>query len=140
MTHRHRHGRRTRSRWRTGAGEWRVRARIERFGEPAILLLLRERPTHGYDLLEQLGEVVEGERVDMGNLYRILRALEDEGFVRSRWEDDLPGPTKRTYELTEDGRRVLDLWAGALRDNQTLIAAFLARYDRGEEVNDAPRT
>jgi plasmid stabilization system protein ParE len=31
-----------------------VRARVERFAEPAVLLLLREQPAHGYDLLEQL--------------------------------------------------------------------------------------
>jgi PadR family transcriptional regulator PadR len=140
MTHRRRHGPRVRSRWRTHTGDWRVRARVERFGEPALLLLLRERPAHGYELLEQLPELVGGERVDMGNLYRVLRALEEEGFVRSEWEAELPGPAKRTYELTDDGRSLLDVWAEALRDNQTLISAFLARYDRGEEVNDAPRT
>ena len=49
-------------------GGWRVRARIERFGEPALLLLLRERPAHGYELIEALEELVPGERVDMGNL------------------------------------------------------------------------
>jgi PadR family transcriptional regulator PadR len=142
MRHPHRHGRRVRSRWQTQAGDWRVRARVERFGEPAVLLLLRERPTHGYELLEQLPELIGGERVDMGNLYRVLRALEDEGFVRSEWEAEAPGPAKRTYEITGDGRRLLDVWAAALRDNQALIASFLARYDEREEVNDAssPRT
>jgi PadR family transcriptional regulator PadR len=140
LTNRRRHGPRVRSRWQTHAGDWRVRARVERFGEPALLLLLRERPAHGYELLEQLPELVGGERIDMGNLYRVLRGLEDERFVRSEWEAELPGPAKRTYELTDDGRRLLDVWAEALRDNQTLISAFLARYDGGEEVNDAPRT
>src|SRR5205814_1937346 len=37
-------------------GRWHVLARVERFTEPALLLLLRERPTHGYDLLERLPE------------------------------------------------------------------------------------
>src|SRR5207248_6897449 len=36
---------------------WRVFARVERFTEPALLLLLRERPAHGYDLLERLPEL-----------------------------------------------------------------------------------
>ena len=89
MRHRGPHGRRVRSRWQTHAGDWRVRARVERFGEPALLLLLRERPAHGYELLEQLPELVGGERIDMGNLYRVLRGLEDEGFVRSEWEAEL---------------------------------------------------
>ena len=67
---------RTRNRRRGDDGAWRVRARVERFAEPALLLLLSERPTHGYELLERLPALLAEERVDVGNLYRILRALE----------------------------------------------------------------
>jgi poly-beta-hydroxybutyrate-responsive repressor len=107
-----------------------VQARVERFVEPLLLLLLRERPMHGYELLERLPEVTgEETRVDVGNLYRLLRALEEEGIVRSEWSADLPGPAKRTYELTEDGSRLLDRWAEALREVQTVIAGFIERYE-----------
>jgi PadR family transcriptional regulator len=107
-----------------------VRARIERFSEPAVLLLLSERPAHGYDLLDRLGELAPGERVDMGNLYRVLRSLEEDGLVRSEWNADVPGPAKRTYELTEAGRRVLDRWVEALRQAQARIDLFLDRFGR----------
>jgi PadR family transcriptional regulator PadR len=107
-----------------------VRARIERFSEPAVLLLLSERPAHGYDLLGELGELVPGERIDMGNLYRVLRALEEDGLVRSEWNADVPGPAKRTYELTEAGRRVLEHWVEALRQAQARIDLFLDRFER----------
>ena len=73
---------------------------------------------------------VEG-RVDIGNLYRLLRALEDEGLVSSEWSADLPGPAKRTYELTDQGRRLLDRWAEALRRAQGTIENFLERYEEG---------
>jgi poly-beta-hydroxybutyrate-responsive repressor len=112
-------------------GHWHVHARVERFVEPSLLLLLRERPLHGYELLERLPEVgVEG-RVDIGNLYRLLRALEEEGLVSSEWSADLPGPAKRTYELTDQGRRLLDRWAEALRRAQGTIDNFLERYEEG---------
>jgi poly-beta-hydroxybutyrate-responsive repressor len=108
-----------------------VRARVERFIEPSLLLLLRERPLHGYELLDRIPELgVEG-RVDIGNLYRLLRALEDEGLVRSEWSGDLPGPAKRTYELTDEGRRLLDRWAEALQRAQGTIKSFLDRYEEG---------
>lgn len=110
-------------------GHWYVHARVERFVEPTLLLLLRERPLHGYELLERIPELgVEG-RVDIGNLYRLLRALEDEGLVRSEWSADLPGPAKRTYELTDQGHRLLDRWAEALRRAQGTISNFLDRYE-----------
>jgi len=107
-----------------------VRARVERFAEPAVLLQLRERPVHGYELLEQLPELT-GERVDMGNLYRFLRVLEAEGIVRSDWDDEAPGPSKRVYELTSEGSALLDQWAGALRSAQGRIDGFLTRYGEG---------
>ena len=58
---------------------------MERLIEPAVLLLLRERPRHGYDLLEDIPDLVgEGADVDLGNLYRLLRGLEAEGVVSSQ--------------------------------------------------------
>jgi PadR family transcriptional regulator len=109
-----------------------VQARVERFVEPTLLLLLRERPMHGYELLERVPEIAgEDVRVDVGNLYRILRALEEEGIVHSEWSADLPGPAKRTYELTDAGRRLLDRWAEALEHAQEIISGFLRRYEEG---------
>ena len=125
----HRYHRGSRTRRRLGPSAWRVRARVERFGEPTLLLLLREAPAHGYDLLDRLPELLPDERIDMGNLYRVLRSLEEEGIVDSEWDADAPGPAKRTYELTDDGRALLDAWAEALPGAAETIGAFLTRYE-----------
>jgi PadR family transcriptional regulator len=130
---RSRRGHRGRTRAFVRPGHWAVRARVERFVEPSLLLLLRERPMHGYELIEHLPEIAGSEtHVDVGNLYRVLRALEEEGIVASEWSADLPGPAKRTYELTDSGRRLLDRWAEALRDAQGVLSGFLERYEQGE--------
>lgn len=127
----HRAHPRSRNRRLVRPGQWAVNARVERFVEPTLLLLLRERPLHGYELLERIPELgVEG-RLDIGNLYRLLRSLEQEGLVRSEWSAGLPGPAKRTYELTDEGRRLLDRWAEALERAQGTIAVFLDRYEEG---------
>lgn len=87
---------------------------------------------HGYELLERLPEVAGAEaRIDVGNVYRVLRSLEEEGIVNSEWSADLPGPAKRTYELTPAGRRLLDRWAEALQGTQGVIQTFLDRYEEG---------
>jgi PadR family transcriptional regulator PadR len=132
MAMRHRHLRRTRTRRQTRPGHWHVRARVERFVEPSLLLLLRERPLHGYELIERLPEVAGEGRIDVGNLYRLLRSLEAEGLLSSEWSAELPGPAKRTYELTDEGRRLLDRWAEALRQAQADVQGFLDRYDQDE--------
>jgi len=129
MTHRHRS--RHRNRRLVRPGHWDVQARVERFVEPSLLLLLRERPLHGYELLERIPELGADGRVDIGNLYRLLRSLEDEGLVSSEWSAELPGPAKRTYELTAEGRRLLDKWAEALQRADQTITSFLERYEEG---------
>jgi PadR family transcriptional regulator, regulatory protein PadR len=118
-----------------------VRARVERFGEPALLVLLADRPTHGYELIERLPELSGEDRVDVGNLYRALRALEDEGLVTSEWSGDLPGPTKRTYTLTDEGRDVLASWLQAVEQLRDGLAEFLDLARKGgDHVRKAPQT
>ncbi|HEX5614260.1 MAG TPA: PadR family transcriptional regulator [Acidimicrobiia bacterium] len=121
----------TRCRWRDDTDAWAVAARIERFVEPALLLVLRDTQTHGYDLAHALEELNPEERVDLGNLYRLLRSLEEEGLVESEWRDDLPGRSKRTYRLTDDGAAALAAWADALTRARTTIDEFLTRHDAG---------
>lgn len=123
-----RHGPRSR---RHHGGHWRVFARVERFTEPALLLLLREHPAHGYDLLERLPELTGEQRVEMGNLYRLLRALEEEGLVVSEWDETSRGPAKRRYAITAQGRLLLEQWAEALRSSQDRTGRFLQRYEEG---------
>lgn len=106
---------------------------MERFIEPAILVLLRERSMHGYELLEQLPELVGDEAgPDLGNLYRVLRGLELEGVLTSRWDVDAPGPARRVYALTGLGTILLDDWIRALAKTRSAIDVFLERYERGE--------
>jgi PadR family transcriptional regulator, regulatory protein PadR len=133
--HHHRGGPAARCRWWRDDGEgFEVHARVERFVEPALLLLLRDGETHGYDLADSLGDLAPDDRVDVGNLYRILRGLEEEGVVASRWRDDLPGRAKRTYTLTPTGRRLLDDWAASLDRTNHTITAFLRRYHEEEPL------
>src|SRR6266513_5003534 len=123
--------RHARGRRRLGPGRWQVRARLERFTEPAVLLILRDSPGHGYELLEKLQALMPAERIDMGNLYRILRSLERDGLVDSTWDEEAPGPAKRIYVITQSGRRVLAQWVAAFRKIELQIADFRTRYEQG---------
>ncbi len=106
---------------------------MERLNEPALLLLLAERPRHGYDLLEHVPALVgDDAEVDLGNLYRLLRGLEADGLVTSTWRAGAPGPARRVYALTPAGARLLDAWAAALGSTQAVIGGFLARYQQGK--------
>lgn len=53
------------------------------FIRPWLLLLLLQKPSHGYELKEQLYQDDEVPSADPGLLYRALRQLEEDGLVRS---------------------------------------------------------
>ena len=112
---------------------------MERFGELAVLLLIADEPTHGYELIERLPKLSGEDRVDVGNLYRMLRSLEDEGLVASEWSADLPGPTKRTYTLTDDGHDVLASWLLAVEQLRDGLTEFLELAQKGgDHVRTTP--
>jgi PadR family transcriptional regulator len=98
------------------------------FLRPCLLLLIAEAPSYGYDLLVRLEEL-SFPNVDPGMLYRSLRAMEQEGLVRSSWRDSQIGPPRRMYELSDEGEDWMHAWAGSLRETTRIIGRFLTRYE-----------
>lgn len=97
------------------------------FLRPCLLLLLREQPAHGYELLERL-RLFGFDGSDPGGLYRTLRQLEEDGLVRSAWEPSSNGPQRRIYELTRSGMEELHASAKSLAACSEVLSTFLSRY------------
>lgn len=101
--------------------------RIEGFLIPCLLLLLKEKPAHGYELMENLGNLDFLKAVpDPGVVYRYLRRLEDEGIVASQLEPGSGGPARKVYSLTSEGENYLLSWAASLRTLKTSLEGFLS--------------
>jgi DNA-binding PadR family transcriptional regulator len=63
-------------------------------------------------------------------MYRTLRAYEREAVLVSTWQISASGPPRRVYSLTDEGRDLLDVWAGSLRASKRGIDEFLDRHGR----------
>ena len=97
------------------------------FLRPCLLLLLREQPAHGYELLERLRPLgFAGD--DPGGVYRALRALEADGLVGSAWQRSTSGPDRRMYALTRSGMEELHRHAKELARARDTLGVFLSRY------------
>ena len=95
---------------------------------PAVLLLLAERPSHGYGLVDRL-KLMGWADSSTGALYRELRRLEEAGCVHSWWEaSQTRGPARRVYELTHAGRAALDGHADAAAGLQRYLDEWSERY------------
>lgn len=107
----------------------RVFGTVQRFIEPCILLLLSRGTSHGYGLLEALEQHC-GEKVDIGNLYRTLRKMESNGWVKSEWDESKTGRDRRIYTITKKGHPFLEKAVISLTQTDNLIHRFLAGYKR----------
>jgi poly-beta-hydroxybutyrate-responsive repressor len=101
--------------------------RVPNFIQPRLLLELAKKPAHGYELLEHLNEG-KGTAPDPGNLYRMLRMLEEEGLVSSNWDTQNTGPARRVYELTNQGLDFLHAWAVTINQTQQSLGQFSSDY------------
>jgi poly-beta-hydroxybutyrate-responsive repressor len=129
-----------RGRWGRGVGfvGGACPRRISRFLEPCLLLLLRGDATHGYNLLEALRQFgFAPGTVDASVVYRILREMEDAGWVSSQWDTAGSGPPRRVYSVTPDGEEYLAAWIGDLRCTRDEIDQFIVTYTQQEAGRDA---
>ena len=71
---------------------------------PLILALLRSGESYGYEIVERVRGLSKGtlEWSD-GMLYPVLRRLERDGLLASRWVKAENGRPRRYYRLTELG-------------------------------------
>jgi len=99
--------------------------------EPALLAALAARPSHGYDLRRAVEELSGGlVCMDPGGMYRVLRRLEEESYIVSKWSSGEHGPHRREYELTDQGRSLLRRWAEQLRERERVFRSVIELVDR----------
>jgi len=94
---------------------------------PAVLLLLSEEPSHGYELVKALRAFRFGD-VDRPAVYRALGQLERDGLVESWSAESKAGQARRVYDLTPGGRHALRAWMGILKEERDALDRVLRRY------------
>ncbi|MCC6147389.1 MAG: helix-turn-helix transcriptional regulator [Anaerolineaceae bacterium] len=93
--------------------------------EPALLILLKEQPRHGYTLLANL-EAWGIRTIHPSIVYRTLREMEALQWIESDWETaQTQGPPRRTYHLTVQGEEALRNWQQELAKVRSLISQLL---------------
>ena len=91
----------------------------------AVLVLLAERESHGYDLAPRLAEL--GLAPDMAALYRMLRSMDHRGELHSEWETASRGPARRVYRLSDEGRRLLRRAVASMEAHSLTVDRLLVR-------------
>jgi DNA-binding PadR family transcriptional regulator len=99
--------------------------------EPAVLASLASQSAHGYDLRKAIEEMTGGfVCADPGGIYRLLRQLEQDGFVESKWSAGEFGPQRREYRITPEGSELLAQWGENLRQRERAFHSVIEAIDR----------
>ncbi|MFQ5919382.1 MAG: PadR family transcriptional regulator [Thermoplasmata archaeon] len=85
--------------------------------KPVILHLLRERPMHGFEIMEEVTTRTGGMwRPGPGAVYPALLSLEEKGFVTVGAEEER---AKKPYTITQKGREAVEGLGDILEDWET---------------------
>lgn len=91
---------------------WRTQAR-KGWLETFILLVLRNEDSYGYAIAANVQELL-GDALPEGTLYPLLKRLERDGLVTTRWDTNTGGAPRKYYSITKLGRtmctEMLQLW------------------------------
>jgi poly-beta-hydroxybutyrate-responsive repressor len=112
------------------AGHFRPRRRgLRLMLRPALLLLIAERDSHGYELIEQLESLgFDIASMDSSILYRDLRDMEEMGLIQSVWDEESKGPRKRVYQINQYGNQRLNEMMARLERVQNQILILQKRF------------
>lgn len=102
-----------------------------------ILKLLRDKPRHGYEVMKDLEEHLEGcYSPSPGTVYPTLQYLEDAGLVIAK---DVDG--KKVYEITDAGRKFLEEHRDVVEDIFDRVRDVVEETLGGAmgDINDAVR-
>jgi len=106
------------------------------FLHPCLLLLLKEQPGYGYDLVARLTKL--GIDDDSAAVYRALRALEERHAVSSYWHTSSSGPARHMYRLTPVGDEQLQTAVEAAAEMHRAIQRYFGRYAAAGESPPVP--
>jgi PadR family transcriptional regulator PadR len=102
--------------------------------EPALLILLKKKPQHGYNLIDNLGTLGLG-TPHPSVVYRILRDMEILQWIHSQWDaEETQGPPRRIYTLTPQGEDALQSWLTEMQKAGELIKILSLKTDEGKEL------
>jgi len=77
--------------------------------ELVILKLLLKKEMYGYELVAELNRHGSSFNIKEGTLYPILYRLEDNGLMKTRWEQAASrGQPKKYYSVTQKGNHLMD--------------------------------
>lgn len=97
--------------------------------ELIVLESVRQRDMYGYELVEEVSQVID---VNEGTIYPLLKRLTNEHYFETYLRESSEGPPRKYYHLTAAGILYHDRLAAEWEEFQARVNAFLKGRDGHE--------
>jgi Predicted transcriptional regulators len=97
--------------------------------ELIVLESVREKDMYGYELVEEVSEVID---VNEGTIYPLLKRLTNEHYFETYLRESSEGPPRKYYHLTAAGILHRDLLAKEWEEFQLRVNRFLKERQKDE--------
>ncbi|MEG0830686.1 MAG: PadR family transcriptional regulator [Anaerovoracaceae bacterium] len=104
---------------------------LDKFIQPAVLIMLWDEPSYGFRLLSDLKEkgLITDEGVNPAGFYRALKKMEEQSLISSAWDTESGNKPRRIFTITDDGKKCMKNWRNTLieyKDHINLIIDTIA--------------
>jgi len=77
---------------------------------PMILTIIKQEESYGYEIIQKIKDQSHNMIIwQEGSLYPVLKKMERNELVRSRWSQTITGKKRKYYSITMKGVNVLRL-------------------------------
>ena len=90
--------------------------------ELIVLESVRRKDMYGYELVEEVSEVID---VNEGTIYPLLKRLTNERYFETYLRESSEGPPRKYYHLTAAGMLYLERLAAEWEEFQARVNAFV---------------
>ncbi|MCI9315419.1 MAG: PadR family transcriptional regulator [Lachnospiraceae bacterium] len=97
--------------------------------ELIVLESVRQRDMYGYELVEEVSQVID---VNEGTIYPLLKRLTNEHYFETYLRESSEGPPRKYYHLTAAGILYRDRLTAEWDEFQTRVNEFLKGRDGRE--------
>ncbi len=97
--------------------------------ELIVLESVREKDMYGYELVEEVSEVID---VNEGTIYPLLKRLTNEHYFETYLRESSEGPPRKYYHLTAAGILYRDSLAKEWEEFQARVNRFMKERQKDE--------
>lgn len=104
--------------------------------ETALLYLINEVPTYGYNIIKELEQRTTGYlKLTGGTIYPVLQRLELTGLVKSQWRRTTKFPARKYYRITDKGQQFLASRLTEWKDFSLAVSLLIGITANGKAVS-----